>query len=715
MGRGRAGGQGSAERAAELRRAIEHANRLYYVEGRPEISDAEYDRLLRELLELEREHPELVTPDSPTQRVGAPLPEGEGFEKVPHEVPMLSIDSLFSESEVRDYEERILRFLGLKEGGGLEWSCEPKFDGMSASLIYEHGRLARGLTRGDGRVGEDVTANLRTVKSIPLRLSDEKRAIPARLCVRGEVLMHRKRFEAFNARRVQQGLEPLANPRNAVAGAIRRNDPREVARYPLEFLTWAVPIVEEAEFRTQAELLEAARDWGLPTSGLERVVRGLDACLAYHAEIEARRTEIPYDIDGVVCKLNDLELQRRLGRTARADRHQFAYKFPPVEATSVLRAIEVSVGANGRLTPRAHIDPVEVGGVTIRHATLHNAEYVAALGVRIGDEVFVHRAGDVIPQITAVARRARGKAPRDWRARIPAELLDEHGNVRPGVTWKWQAAFKPPDRCPACGAQAAVLGKYRVCPNIQHCPPQRIGRTLQLAGRGAFEIDRIGEKQVRQLYEAGLLSEPADLFHLDRDPKKRERLLALERWGEKSVDNLFRQIEQRRRIPLDRFLVALSIPDVGPATARSLAEHYHRLEPLLEAREQELQQIDGIGPEVAASVVGWFARPESRELLEHLAAGGVEVLPVERTSRGGAFAGKTVVFTGSLESMTRAEAKQRVEAQGGRVASSVSSRTDYLVVGGKPGSKARKAEELGVTVLLEDEFLRRLEGANAPS
>lgn len=710
----RKGARDLAQRAAELRRAIERANYLYYVEGKPEISDAEYDRLFRELVELEREHPELATPDSPTQRVGAPLPEGESFEKVPHEVPMLSIDSLFTEEEVREFEERILRFLGLEDGRALEWSCEPKFDGVSASLLYEDGRFVRGLTRGDGRVGEDVTANLKTIQSIPLRLSGERRPVPRKVLVRGEVLMHRARFEAFNARRVQEGLEPLANPRNATAGAIRRNDPAEVARYPLEFLAWAVPIVEGAQFRTQAELRAAARDWGFPTSGLERVVRGLDACIAYHDEIEARRGEIPYDIDGVVCKLNDLELQRRLGRTARSERYQFAHKFPPLEATSVLRAIEVSVGANGRLTPRAHVDPVEVGGVTVRHATLHNAEYVAALDVRIGDEVFVHRAGDVIPQITGVARRAEGKAPPDWRERVPAELLDERGRVRPGVTWKWRARFRPPERCPACGTEAAAIGKYRVCPNILHCPPQRVGRTLQLAGRGAFEIDRIGEKQVRQLYDAGLLTEPADLFHLDRDPKKRERLLALERWGEKSVENLFRQIEERRRIPLDRFLVALSIPDVGPATARSLAEHYHTLESLLEATEEELQQIDGVGPEVAASIVGWFARPESREMLAHLAAGGVEVLPYRRARGDGAFAGKTVVFTGTLESMTRAEAKQRVEAQGGRVASSVSARTDFLVVGGKPGSKAKKAEELGVTVLLEDEFLRLLEAAGPP-
>jgi len=696
-----------AKRMQALLAEVRRHDRLYHVEGRPEISDAEYDALFRELRELEERHPELASEDSPTRRVGAPLPEGQGFATVVHEVPMLSIESLFSAEEVREFANRIVRFLGLPSGEELEWVVEPKLDGASASLLYVDGRLVRGATRGDGVRGEDITANLRTVRNIPLALDGARRAVPSKLEVRGEVLMSRERFAKLNAARVARGDEPFANPRNTVAGGLRRNDPAEVARYPLEFFPWGAPTIEGVRFATQREISQALRDWGLPDAGWAKPLRGLDACLEYHDVLEAKRFEIPYDIDGIVAKLDRLDLRDRLGSTTRSTRWQYAHKFAAIEASSTLRAIEVMVGNAGRLTPRAHVDPVEVGGVTVRHATLHNADYVAALGVKVGDRVFLRRAGDVIPQVLGVAQAAAGRAPAGWEKSVPASLLDEHGEVRAGVAWRWREGFAMPERCPACSTPTVQEGKYWRCPNPQ-CLPQLVGRTLILSGDAAFEIDGIGEKQIGQLIEAGLLRSPADLFHLDRGEEKRAKLLELERWGEKSIENLFAQIGEKRSISLSRFLVALAIPEVGPATARLLAQHFGGLDDLRAASLAELQHVDGVGPEVASRVASWFADETNRAFLERLFEGGVAIRGDEIRATGGAFAGKTVVFTGTLEAMGRAEAKTVVEGQGGRVGSSVSPRTDFLVVGGKPGSKAKKAEALGVRVLLEPEFLERI-------
>lgn len=696
-----------ARRVKDLRDEIRRHDRLYHVEARPEISDAEYDALFQELRQLEELHPELASEESPTRRVGAPLPEGQGFATVVHEVPMLSIESLFTPAEVREYEAKILRFLNLESGDDLEWVVEPKLDGASASLLYVDGLFVRGATRGDGVRGEDITANLKTVRTIPLRLDGGRRAIPKRLEVRGEVLLSRERFAWLNALRVARGDEPFANPRNTVAGALRRNDPSEVARYPLEFFPWSAPRIEGVRFATQGEITEALRDWGLHDGGWAKRVRGLEACLAYHDELEPRRLEIPYEIDGIVAKLDRFDLRDRLGSTSRSTRWQFAHKFAAVEASSTLRAIEVMVGNGGRLTPRAHVDPVEIGGVTVRHATLHNADYVAALGLKIGDRVFLRRAGDVIPQVLGVAQAASGKSPAGWKDAIPASLLDEQGEILAGVTWQWRESFAMPELCPACGTTAVREGKFWRCPNSQ-CLPQLVGRTLILSGDGAFEIDRLGEKQIAQLIEAGLLRSPADLFHLDRDPAKRVGLLALERWGEKSVDNLFAQIAEKRSVPFQRFLVGLAIQEIGPATAKLLAQHFNSLDALRSATFDDLQRIDGIGPEVATRITSWFGEALNSSLLDRLFAGGVTITYPEIGVSGGLFAGKTIVFTGTLESMGRAEAKSVVENQGGKVASSVSAKTDFLIVGGKAGSKAKKAEELGVKVLLEPEFLERI-------
>jgi len=696
--------KGVEKRIAELRAEILRHDRLYYVESKPELSDAEYDALFSELKRLEADHPSLVTPDSPTQRVGAALPEGQGFETVQHEVPMLSIDSLFTNEEVLDFEARIVRFLGLPNGDELDWAVEPKFDGVSAALVYEEGRLVRGAMRGDGVQAEEITANLRTIRNLPLVLARSGHAIPKRVEVRGEVLIRRERFAQFNAARAKEGLPLFANPRNTVSGGLRRNAPSEVARYPLEFYPWSAPQLEGLDLSTHTELMAALRGWGFADAGQSRLVRGLAAAIAYHDEVEKRRLELPFEIDGIVAKLDRLDLRVRLGTTSRATRWQYAHKFAPLEAASTLRAIETMVGNGGRLTPRAHVDPVEVGGVTVRHATLHNADYVAALGVHVGDRVFLRRAGDVIPQITAVAKAAEGGAPAEWEKSVPEELRDSKGEIRPGIAWRWRENFEMPKSCPVCATASVQEGKYWRCPNLA-CPPQLVGRTLVLAGGGAFEIDGIGEKQVAQLYEAGLIRSPADLLALE---KVKDKLLGLERWGEKSTANLLEQIAERRRIPFARFLVALAIPEIGPATAALFGKHFASLEDLQAASLDELQHIDGVGPEVAARLFGWFREPAGVALLAQLFANGVEIDYRRAPAGSGFFSGKTVVFTGTLEKMGRNEAKQAVEEQGGKVGSSVSAKTHFLVIGGSPGSKAKKAEELGVTVLLEAEFLAKI-------
>jgi DNA ligase (NAD+) len=693
----------AARRAAALREELLRHDRLYHVEARPEISDAAYDALFAELEGLEAAHPELVTPDSPTQRVGAPLPEGQGFERVPHVLPMLSIESLFAPEDVREFDLRAKRFLMLPEEQDLDWVVEPKYDGASTSLVFERGRFVRGVTRGDGAVGEDITANLRTVRSIPLRLSDERRPVPELLELRGEVLIELGAFRAFNEERAAQGLQLFANPRNAAAGALRRNDPAEVARYPLSFQPWAVVRCEGVVFQTHWEALEALRDWGLRAGEQAERVRGIQACLDYHARLAARRGALPYEADGVVGKLDRRDLRERLGATARATRWQFAYKFAANEASSRLLAVEIQTGAFGRLTPRAHLEPVEIGGVTVRHSTLHNESYVQALSLQIGDRVFLQRAGDVIPQVIGVAEPAQGRAPKGWRESLPEELRGPDGAPRAGVLCGWRASFAMPERCPACGHPVVAEGKYWRCPNVYDCEPQVIGRTLALTRRGAFEIDGLGEKMALQLHAAGHLRSPADVFHLD---PLRDELVELERWGEKKVDNLLGEIEAARTIPFERFLTALSIPDVASATARALARHFADLGQLAAADLEELQHVDGVGPEVAGKLRAWFDAPESRALLERLFAGRVRIVyPDLAAQAGGPFAGKTLVFTGTLERMTRAEAKSLVESLGGKVASVLSAKTDYLVTGEGGGGKRKKAEALGVQAIDEARFL----------
>jgi len=711
---GQSADQEPEERLHWLRAEILRHDQLYYNEGRIEISDAEYDALFRELKALEAEHPGLVTPESPTQRVGAPLPEGDSFEKARHAVSMLSIESLRSAEEARDFAAKVHRFLGLEEGEDLTWHVEPKFDGVSAALIFRDGAFVQGLTRGDGTMGEDITANLRTVRDVPVTLGLE--APPALLEVRGEVLIARDRFDRFNVYREERGQPPLANARNATAGALRRSDPSEVRRYPLEFHPYAIVRCEGVDLpASHAARLGLLADWGFSPPSDDATVQGIEGCLEYHAAMESRRDEIPFEMDGIVAKLDDVELRDRdrLGSTARATKWQYAHKFAPVEVTTILRAIEIQVGVNGRLTPRAHVDPVEVLGVTVRHATLHNEDYVLTLGARPGDRVLVKRAGDVIPQIAGVAKAGPAEAPAGWSEAIPASLRDEEGARRAGVIVDHREAFAMPEACPACGTGVVREGKYVRCPNVYGCRPQVIGRTVHMAGRSGFEIDSLGEKMIVQLFDAELLVSPAGLFALREVAD--EALVALDRWGQKSVDNLKRELDEARKASLERFLAALSIPEVGGATARLLARHFHELDHVQGATLEQLVVVDGIGEEVGARIVAWFAEPRNLELIAALLESGVEIEAEDAASGGSAFDGTTVVFTGTLEGMSRFEAKKAVESQGGRVASSVSAKTTFLVVGGKPGSKAKKAEALGVTVLLEADFLGRLAGGEGAS
>ncbi len=716
-----------AARVAELREWIHTANAAYYGGKDSGISDAEYDRWLQELIALENEHPELLTADSPTQRVGAPLEEGSSFNKVEHAVPMLSIASLFDEEEVRDFEEKIERFLGVDESRQLTWSVEPKFDGVSASLIYEKGVFVRGITRGDGKVGEEITANLKTIRNLPLRLKEGKYPIPDLLEVRGEVLISTVRFERFNKSRVERGQALLANARNATAGALRRNDPAEVARYPLEFFSYSAPrivfgsgdspadkdlfggalgesksVPAGTAIESQSQLFGALEEWGFPVSGYQEVAHGLDECLAYHDRLEEGRDDIPFEIDGVVCKLDGFAIRGRLGRTARSMRWQYAHKFAPRSEISTLLAIEIQVGPNGRLTPRAHLVPVGVGGVTVRHATLHNEEHVQNLGLHPGDRVFLERAGDVIPQVTGVAVLAKGKAPKGWAQGLPESLKDTQGGLRSGVVAGYAQGFAMPETCPACGTPVERSGKYVICPNSLGCVPQRMGRTILFAARAGIEIESIGEKGIEQLFTEGLISSPADLFFL-----KKEDLLELEGWGEKSAVNLIKELNASKDIPFGKFLSSLAISGLGGTVGDLLASNFASLDELKAADSETLQHIDGLGPVTTGHIIEWFEQPQNLAMLERMFEGGVKL--VHRTqSQGGALDGLRVVFTGTLENITRAEAKKMVEDAGGKVSSSISAKTDLLIQGGKPGSKAKKAQDLGVEVLDEAQFRARL-------
>ncbi|RMD69740.1 MAG: NAD-dependent DNA ligase LigA [Gammaproteobacteria bacterium] len=659
------------QRVKVLRDLINYHNYLYYVLNQPEISDEEYDSLMRELKRLEAQYPELITPDSPTQRVGAP--PREEFGRVVHEIPMLSLDDAFTEEEVRDFDRRVRERLGVDT---VEYSAEPKYDGLAVSLLYEEGVLTRGATRGDGFVGEDVTPNVRTIKQIPLRLLGE--GYPRVLEVRGEVYMTKEGFRRLNEEQKAKGEKTFANPRNAAAGSLRQLDPNITASRPLNFAAYGVGRVEGGELPNRhSERMKKIHRWGHKIPDYFEVVQGIEGCLDYFKRMSKIRDDLPYEIDGVVYKVDRIDYQNILGQTSRSPRWAIAHKWPPKEATTRVLDIIVQVGRTGALTPVAILEPVQVGGVTISRATLHNEDEVRRKDVWIGDTVVVRRAGEVIPEIVRVIKELR---PPDARP------------------------FKMPDKCPVCGSDVIrEEGKAIArCSGGLFCPAQRKERIKHFASRRAMDIEGLGDKLAEQLVEKGLVETVADLYSLTK-----EQLLSLERMGDKSAENLLRAIERSKSTTLPRFLYALGIPEVGEATAKLLAEHFGSLEALMNASEEELMQVPGIGPVMAHNIVTFFRQPKNREVIERLLKAGVHWPEIKKKGPR-PLEGKTFVFTGALSSMTREEAKARVEALGGHVSESVSKKTDYVVVGKNPGSKLERARALGIPTLDEEAFLKLL-------
>ncbi len=668
-------------RLERLRDEIRRHDRLYYVEDRPELSDAAYDALYRELVALEAAHPELADPASPTQRV--PGAVAEGLRAFRHPVPMVSIDNVTSEEALREWDTSMRAFLKRPADEPFAFSVEPKIDGASLELVYEHGRLVVAATRGDGTEGEDVTPNVRTLRSVPLRLDDP--APPAYVCVRGEAYVRKDDFARLNQAGTLEGEKPYANPRNFCAGSLRMKDPRIPASRPIRFLAYVIAKLDGRVVASQTEALARLRGWGFPVSAWNASATGLDAVVAHFRRLETARDDLPFEIDGVVVKVDDTGLQERLGMRSRSPRWAVAWKFPARGATTRLKGVVWSVGRTGVVSPVADLEPVAVGGVTVSSATLHNADELARLDVRVGDEVLVERAGDVIPKVAAVhTERRTGR------------------EARPDV----------PTHCPACRT-ALVRDADKValrCPN-RACPAQTEARILHFASRGGLDILGLGPKQVRQLLDARppLLVDVADLFGLHGH---RERLVALERQGETSVQNLLDRIEGAKRPTLDRFLFALGMPEVGERGAKLLAEAFRSLEAVRAADVEHLDELDEVGPAMATAVHTWFRDPENVALVDRLLAAGVAPEPPPRKADS-TFTGKTLVFTGTLPTLSRDEAKALAESLGARVGSSVSSKTDLLVAGEDAGSKLKKAKELGIETVDEAEFLRRA-GRTAP-
>ena len=664
------------ERAARLRAAIEDANYRYYVLDNPSISDAEFDRLFRELQALEHEYPELATADSPTQRVGST--PASAFRTVRHRVPMLSLNNAFAEEEVQAFDRRVREGLDAET---VEYEAEPKFDGLAINLLYEDGHFVSGTTRGDGYEGEDITANLRTIRSIPLRLRVSR---PPKLAeVRGEAVMLKRDFERMNARQRERGEKEFVNPRNAAAGSLRQLDPRVTASRPLHFFAYGLGETEGAHLPgTQSGVLDWLAEAGLPVSGEREVVQGVLGMLAYFHDMGAKRPTLPYDIDGVVYKVNRLAQQATLGFVARAPRFAVAHKFPAEEATTEVLAIEVQVGRTGALTPVARLAPVFVGGVTVTNATLHNEEEVRRKDVWRGDSVVVRRAGDVIPEVVRVAK---------------------HGPRRQSDR------FHMPTKCPECGSAVERLPDEAIarCTGGLICPAQRKQALLHFASRRAMDIEGLGEKLVDQLVDGGFVETAADLYALDL-----ERLAGLERMGEKSAQNVLEALERSKRTSLARFVYALGIRNVGEATAKDLARHFGNLDALLGAHEAALLDVPDVGPVVAESIRRFFAEPHNLAVIRALRKAGVrwDEHAGRAAGAGGRLAGKTLVLTGTLRTLSRDAARDLIESQGGKVAGSVSKNTDYVVAGAEPGSKLARAQELGVAVIDENQLLRLVKG-----
>jgi len=655
------------ERIEALRSQIRRHDHLYYVKGHPSISDAAYDKLLRELSELEEKFPDLKTPDSPTERVSGRVQEA--FGEVRHLAPMLSLESLMNEDEVREFGKRMEKGLGLSRVG---YMAEPKFDGLSVELVYREGRFLRGSTRGDGAVGEDVSENLKTIRSLPLSLFTQERPASGTVSVRAEAIMRLEEFESLNRRITEMGREPFANPRNAASGSLRQLDTRVTASRPLDLFAYDVMYADSVAIRSQREALDLLAEWGFRVDPTSRLCESLDEVVAYHRELEAKRDDLDYEIDGIVVKVDRRDQQAELGSRSRSPRWAVAFKFAPRQEVTEVMDIAVSVGRTGKLTPVALLRPVDVSGVTVSRATLHNQDEVRRKDVRVSDRVRIQRAGDVIPEVV--------------------EVLLEHRKGDP-------PEFQMTTVCPVCGSRVELKGAYHVCTGGWSCRAQQTGRIEHFASRGAMEIEFLGEKTVAQLVERGLVRDLSDLYRLEK-----KDLLELDGFAEKSAENLVNAIEASKKAPLDRFLYGLGIGNVGQHVAQVLASHFGSLARIMDATEDELLSVHEIGEEVARSVVDYFTDVKNRRVIEDMQRNGLDLV-WEASQKEKTLAGTRVVFTGTLSKLHRDHAKRLVEERGGRVTSSVSKNTSFVVVGEDAGSKAEKARELGVKVVSEDEFL----------
>lgn len=659
------------KRAAELRELLHRHNYAYYVLDDPEISDAEYDRLMRELMDLERAYPQLVTADSPTHRVGAlPL---DKFETVTHALPMLSLENAFDEEEVLAFDQRVRRFLNTDFP--LVYTAEPKIDGVAVEMVYEQGQLTEASTRGDGYRGELITANIKTIKTVPLSLvGSDAVTVPSRLEVRGEVFFPVEAFARLNRQRLENGQNAFANPRNAAAGSLRQLDSRVTAKRPLDLFCYGVGLLHDLEPVSHWEILQILKGLGFPVNPHIKPRVNIDDILLYHSELVSHRHEFSYEMDGIVIKVDDLSLQRRLGEKSRSPRWALAYKFPPVQENTRVLNIEVQVGRTGALTPVAHLDPVTVGGVTVSRATLHNEDEIKRKDIRVGDSVVIQRAGDVIPEVVKVVESIR----------------NGHEKV-----------FHMPSTCPVCGSKIFRLEGEAVhrCMNA-NCPAQVKASIKHFASKGAFDIEGLGGKLASQLVDKGLITSYADLFFI-----KKSALVELDRMAEKSVQNFLDAIEQSKEISLGRFIYALGIRHVGEHIARVLATELGTLDAIITASIEQLMAVEEIGPRVSQSVRGFFDTTANRTNIEKMLRAGVTLKPeTAPAGRDGLLKGATFVLTGALDAMTRSEAEGRIVGLGGKVTSSVSGKTTYVVAGKEPGSKLAKAVELGVRILSEHDL-----------
>ena len=658
------------KRIADLRNIIEYHNKRYYQQDAPAISDAEYDRLMRELQELENLYPEEYSPTSPTQRVGAaPLARFASFN---HPSPMLSLANAFSPQEIIDFDLRIKRLAGVDK---ISYIAEPKLDGLAVNLIYEKGLFTRGATRGDGATGEDVTQNIKTISSLPLKMKNTgNMPIPSFIEIRGEVYIESEPFQKLNRRRIDEGEEPFANPRNAAAGSLRQLDSKITARRPLNVFLYHVGKVKGISFTSHGAILQALKYWGFPVNPLIDQAKDIQECIQYFEKMVKKRENLPYEIDGIVLKVDDLSLQETLGNVSRNPRWALACKFPAVQATTVVKEILVGVGRMGTLTPVAIMEPVSVGGVMVSRATLHNEDEIIKKDIRVGDTVIIQRAGDVIPEVVSV-------------------ILEK----RPTGTKR----FEMPKRCPDCNSETVRLeGEVaHRCINLS-CPAQIKEHIKHFASRGGMDIEGLGEKISAQLFDAKLIQDPADLYFLTKD-----KLLELERHADKSAQNLIDSIENSKNPPLDKFIFALGIRNVGEHIAKILASRFGSIDNLIDARIEDLTVINEIGPEIASSIVKFFHEPKNKDVMEKFRKAGVKPQKKE-IAADNTLRGKSFVLTGTLTSMARNDAKSIIESLGGSVNASVTKKTTYVIAGSEPGSKLDKANSLGITVLNEKEFLK---------